>query len=444
MVWLLMFGVLWGCSAEKEPTVSSETLTKLTIEPHETMGSILVASWDQDETATSWIEFSVDEGVWLSSPPIERESGMAEELVLGVPFSSDVKVRVAWESGGAIAVGETITAQTADLPDGAPIADSADGDPDQWDNDSPYVLVSTYGVNSQVDGGWAFIVDRQGRTVWAMPANTFRISLQTQLSHDGTQILIDQNSFWAIFDEGDASQIDRVDIEGNVIATYDTPGMHHPFTELADGSLVWGSVGTRHMDELTKLTPDGTQSILFECTNEHLGEGHNYCSSNTIYWDETTDTFLYSFYSTNTVLHIDNQSGEVLNAFGHIDDVWEFDPAESAFWWQHGVHFTDTGTLLVSTKNEYNGEETMVREYALDEENQTLVEAWNFGEGEGVFADTMGEADYTTGGNILHNYGSTARLREVTPEGDVVWDIQWTADYIGRSTTIPDLYALYP
>ena len=54
----------------------------------------------------------------------------------------------------------------------------------------------------------------------------------------------------------------------------------------------------------------------------------------------------------------------------------------------------------------------------------------------------MGEADYTPGGHILHNYGSRIRMREVTPSGQVVWDIEWSANMLGRSTPLTDLYLL--
>ncbi len=53
------------------------------------------------------------------------------------------------------------------------------------------------------------------------------------------------------------------------------------------------------------------------------------------------------------------------------------------------------------------------------------------------------------GGNTLQNYGSNLRLREVTPDGAVVWDVQWPTtapsfSVVGRSVMIEDLYALAP
>ena len=50
--------------------------------------------------------------------------------------------------------------------------------------------------------------------------------------------------------------------------------------------------------------------------------------------------------STDVAVEIDADTGETLHYFGHVgDNVWSFDPEESAFWWQHGGHFTSSGTM---------------------------------------------------------------------------------------------------
>ena len=121
-------------------------------------------------------------------------------------------------------------------------------------------------------------------------------------------------------------------------------------------------------------------------------------------------------------------------------------PSSSMWWWQHGANFTEEGTLLVSTRSSEEGTETLVREYLLDEDTETLVEAWQFGTGEGIYGSTLGEAHRLPGGNTLHNYGSHARMREITPEGDLVWELWLGGDdqYLGRSTPLADLYAFVP
>jgi hypothetical protein len=410
---------------------------------HEQMGSIVVVSWDQSAEGSVWVEYSVDEGVWLSSPVTQRPAGTAEELLLGVPFATAVEFRLAWDGGTS----EAASLVTADLPDGAPRPALVEGDPALWDAGSPWVLLCISGASDSVLGTWSVIVDRQGRVVWAQPSEQGRTSLHTQLSADGSQILIDQNSFWSIFDYGAAATVDRFDIEGTLIESIPTPGAHHPFTELPDGSLAWGAINEYFVDEtLTVRSPDGTTRELWNCSAFLDAEGgapDDYCGTNTLSYSAERDTFLYSFFSLETMIEVDAQTGETVRYFGHTGDgAWAFESDEAAFWWQHGGHYTAQGTLLVSSKNRNNGNETVLIEYALDEDSETLVEVFRFGDGEGLYGDTMGEADYTVSGNILHNYGSRIRIREVTPDGQVAWDIGWRADMLGRSTPVPDLYAL--
>ena len=168
-------------------------------------------------------------------------------------------------------------------------------------------------------------------------------------------------------------------------------------------------------------------------------------SDNTLTWNEAQGTLLLSFFSTDSVVEIDPATGGTPRWFGQLPGAWAFDPPESAFWWQHGAVYTGAGTLLLSTRAGEQTEETVVREYALDEHAQVLRQVWSFGAGEGIWAEELGEAWRLPGGNTLHNLGTAQRLREIAPDGQVVWDLTWTrGSFLGRSEPIADLYALLP
>ena len=432
-----------------QPTYDEPQVADVSLSVHETIGSIVVARWEQRAPATVYVEYGFDEGVWHASPAQAVEAGAQEVLLLGIPYDIQVTARVINDFGeGPLADGDH-GIRTAEAPQMAPQATLVDADPAAFDPQTPYVMGS---IDERLGGGladyWVFIVDRKGRLVWALMTPHFRMTIHGQPSYDGKTILIDHNTFWAIFDGGAASQVQRVTIDGAEVELYDTPGLHHPFTELDDGSLVWGTI-LGYDEEIWKLSPDGEITTLWACSDFHgMVEGvpsSAYCASNTLWWNEADDTFLMSFYSTETVVEIDHATGTVLRYFGHLPDAWAFDPDDSAFWWQHGCHYTDEGTLLVSSRNLPHGDETLVREYALDRETETLTQIWSFGEGEGVYGSEMGQADRLPGGNTLHNYGSAARLREATPEGVVVWDLLWEDSvFLGRTTALDDLYAFLP
>jgi len=141
------------------------------------------------------------------------------------------------------------------------------------------------------------------------------------------------------------------------------------------------------------------------------------------------------------VVEIDRQTGELLRQFGRMDDSWRFDPIDSAFDMQHYPNYTRDGTLLVSTHMPREDGQQRAWEYELDDETQTLTVIWGYGEGVDHYARYAGEAQRLDNGHTLINYGTGADLREVTPDGDVVWEVQWAADYnIGHVTLIGDLY----
>jgi hypothetical protein len=405
---------------------------------HDGFRSIVVLSWEQHEDARVHAEYSFDDGVWLVSPQQDREEGPQEELLLGIPYETEVSFRLVFEADGEQVASEFDEIDTAPPP----LASSAQvlaSDPARWDPDTPYLLASIE--------RWVVILDRQARIVWAYPLPAARVSLHARPSRDHTAFLMDHNSFWTLFDNGNLSEVYRVKVDGTVVDTYPTPGLHHPFTEIGDGSLVWG-VYEGNNETLEKLTPTGSQVRISSCEDYATDPGlFDYCASNTIYWNEATDTFLFSLFSHMTIFEIDHDTGMPVRTFGYHTGSWDFDPPESAFWWQHGGHYTPTGTLLTSSYAATDSDELVVREYALDDETQTLREVWSFGAGQGVEGRYLGEAHRLPGGNTLHNYGTTPRVREVTAEGDVVWDVRWImlpGRDLGRTTPLSDLYSFMP
>ncbi|MFT5681978.1 MAG: hypothetical protein ACI8RZ_002896 [Myxococcota bacterium] len=448
ILWLVMMACKTtdpGSSPTNEASLSADGLEAAVLE---TMGSVVALRWRQSVAGTAQATFSVTGEADRATPVVDAVVvvGENELLLLGLPFDADVTWSLTLIAEDGTTLTESGSLTTDALPEGLPEAEVLLSDEAGWDAGSPFVLTAMNGVGSGANRAWTFIIDRLGRVVWAQETPNQRTTLHARLSYDGTQILIDHNSFWAIFDGGEVSQVARVGIDGVIVETVDTPNLHHPFTELADGSLVWGASTGFYADEvIRKRTPDGTVTDLWSC--EALLDALNvdaYCGSNTLFWNEADDTFLFSLYSVDTIIEVDHATGDTLRTFGHLPDSWAFDPEESAFWWQHGVHYTAEGTLLVSAKAGENATETVVREYTLDADSQTLTEVWSFGEGEGVYGSEMGEAHRLSGGNTLHNYGSTARIREATPDGVVVWDVAWAGGtYIGRSEVIADLYDLW-
>ncbi len=424
---------------------------------HTDIESLVYVTFDQVQEATAWVEFKPTEDEdWMLSPTQELGVEQGEFLLLGVPYAAEFVFRVGNDLGDGAVYSEEFTGTTPEPPGSLPLVQLHTSDPESYEPSGEFLITS---VNA-ITGGWVsgtffrVIIDRKGRTVWAQETADHHWTTFMRIARNGEDLLADKFSYWANWDTGAASTVQRMKIDGTIVEEYATPGGHHAFTELPDGSLVWPAA-TWTTETVEKLDPDGNQTTLFDCEQFHAERDIlAMCQSNTITWDEPTDTFLISHYTTSTLVQFDHASGEVLRVMGALVGDYEFVPETSAFDWQHGAYWLDADTLLLSTHRTDVDEEdleTVVREYDIDDDAMTLTNTWSFGEGEGLHAHTAGEAHRLPNGNTLHNYGSWGRLREVTPDGTIVWDVDWrieldetTDRLVGRSIFVEDLYAFAP
>jgi hypothetical protein len=399
------------------------------------MGSLVHARWTQSAEAVTYVQYALPGEPWRQSPSSRREAGEHEALLVGLPFDSEVRWRVVSEGARSEEVSAHTAAPPPDLPQGQLLV----ADPSRYDPAVPYLLLSLAPAQWS-EPWWVLIVDRQLRPVWAVRTPPSRVSLHPRLAHDRRSLYLDHNSFWSIFDQGAQASVVQMSLEGTVLRTIPTPYAHHPFTDLPDGSVAYGAWADYADEQLELVHPDGQHETLWSC-GAWLGElgQPGYCMSNTLSYDETREGFLFSFYSLETVVEIED--GQALRWFGHVPGGYAVEPA---LWWPHGAHWTEAGTLLVSSDLDEAGTETVAREYVADEASQTLRQIWSFGEGEGLYADQLGEAHRLPGGHTLHNYGQLAQIREVTQQGEIVWEGRWDSEMLGRSTPIDDLDALVP
>ena len=428
---------------------------------HTEIESLITLQWDQIGDATGHVEYSFDEGVWMQSPQRTFTSGIEEQLLLGIPYDTEVSIRLVRDGQTS----EPIMATTGHLPSRLPKPEYVSGEPDLWWSDGRYLFTSINEDEQNWSGDrfWKVILDRQGRVVWALLTPEDRWTLWTDLSNDGQTLMWDEIT---IYDWGssDPSMVHKMTIDGTIVESIEADGLHHAWDELADGSLVWGAVINNREEWLQRRHTDGTLETIWKCSDfeiEQLGGTAHSCHSNSWWWHEPSDTYLVSFPSSagqvrDTVLHLDAE-GHTLSTWGQLSD-WSFEDPAHTFDYQHGVTFTESGILLLSTQltsaNTYYepGYDTLaVREYELDYGAQIIRQVWGFGEDQGIAGKYAGEAHRLTNGNTLHNYGTGARMREITPDGQLVWDVKFPGGNTegngrlqGRSVFITDLYDFAP
>jgi len=423
---------------DTDPGSQDAALSDLDWRLHGEVESLVYVSWEQSEAATVHAEYSFDSGDWQSSPSWAGEAGAQEHLLAGIPYDSTASWRLVVE-GGSTYEGETIT--TGDAPSGLPEAVLLVSEPISWFEQGKYLLASINQDTGGWTGGtyWTFIVDRQGRPVWANSAPNRHWTLFAQVAVSGDHILWDEATYWSDYDEGAGSSVHKTYLDDEIDEVA-TPGLHHAFVQLPDDSLVWGSQHHGGGEALVEKGPDeDDETILWTCDGDWPNS--SYCESNGLYYAVESDSFLYSFYTNDSIVEVDHSTGESLWWAGGVRGGYEFDPADSEFAWQHGVSYTAEGTLLVSTENYDGPPSTWVREYNVNHDGETLEQVWSHDSG--IYASTNGDAWRLDNGNTLHVLGSAGEIIEVDPDGEEVWHLDFNGSHLlGRGEFIENLYAL--
>lgn len=418
---------------------STAPVASVRIERHQTLRPLLVVHWTQLHEAETWIEYEV-EGEWLSTPHIQRSTGSQQQALQGVPPHTPVEaLLVTMVDGERLESEGVVTATSGAQADLVPdpqvsVWDPERTSPEQW-------ILGSIDVTSKswYDGPfYLFVMDRQGRVVWTKEVPRSLCAMVPRVSRDGTHVVFNATSIYTHFDLGQRSILMRTTLDGLEVSTTEVPGNHLHFDEMDDGSVLLDVYQGDQQAVIRELSPQGTGRTVWNCTEEY----GNRCNTNTINWVPERDTILYSQYQAASIMEVSRTTGEVLRSWGERSD-WSFDPPEHAFHWQHYPTFTPEGHLLTSTHLYEDHDTQVVLEYEVDDESKTLRTVWSWGWDDPIWAKYSGEAQRLANGNTLVNYGTEGWIRELTPEGDVVWEV-WFGDelLLGHSTLVSDLYAL--
>ncbi len=407
-----------------------------------------VLSWSTDDAGTSYVEYDVD------GETFQRSGGKTattdhQVALFGLPALADIAWRAITEIDGAeITCEGELT--TGNLPAGLPDVEVTIYDEDRVSSER-YML----GVVMGTDASWPFIIDRQGNWVWHWEGE-LENSVQAELAWDGQGILI--NSF--AFDRGeDRGYVYQIDLLGGTTAQYTTPGGHHIFERLDEGFAYpsvdiedWynpsiGAIEQVAGDAIMELV-DGQSTEVFNfwdwqepTLNDYWDtifypNARDWTHVNSIDYSAAYDSYLVSSPTMNTVLEIDRSSGAVLAEYPSSE--WSFTDPDTSFVYQHDVHWTDEGTMLAIS---HTDEGTKLVEYAVDDARGELSRVWSYGDDLGVKGHVLGQSQRLENGNTMVNFGGAGLLQEVTPDGEVVWEVRTgLGTWLGNGQMIHSIY----
>jgi hypothetical protein len=428
------------------------------------VATILIVTWTQAKAADQvFLEFSFAGSSVMTSRAVPGATGAHRDVVLGVPGSTAVTLRVVSRMGGTDYKTKDYMGTTGAVPSGMPkptvsMYDATAASSDRWMvgavENSPNTCTNDSCYFHSV--WWLYILDRQGRVVWYYADGTSTdVSSFPQIARDGEYLFVEKRNFNL---SGTPSVLKMTLDRETYSASVTVPDLSDGVDMTTDGTLLYDTEErTRPNSELRQMTRAGTVTTIWKCPTTGM---FNNCYSNVVSWDPATDTVLLSFPESNNIAQIDRKTGTLVATYGSGTGSYTFSPSPWNFVWQHYANISPQGTLLVSshlpqyTKDSPEGpSQHAFEEFMIDRTNKRLTRVWIFGDAASdgpEWAASRGEAVRLKNGNTLVNYGTGGVIREVTSAKKTVFyvkfDITASNDYfnrlVGHNFMIDDLYAL--
>jgi len=229
---------------------------------------------------------------------------------------------------------------------------------------------------------------------------------------------------------------------------------HHHIHKTPEGNYLFLTADRRYFDQFGRWLL-GDQIIEWDPRRNrvvwewHLFDHHDpecdrrdYSHSNTIEPDPCDGSLYVSCRNMNSILKIDRKTGEIIWRLGEGGD-FEMD-SHSHFYHQHSPELQPNGHLLIYDNGtgrpaEDGGEYSRAIELELDEARMVARAVWGYRHDPELYCPIWGDADRLSNGNTLIVFGTrspmdpspdspetgdTTRYVEVTPEGEVVWEVE--------------------
>jgi hypothetical protein len=427
-------------------------LSGLAIERNPNMTISCFVSWTTPEAATSEVHFGETDYEFR----VRDEALVTEHRVLVIGMHPETTYKIKAVSGNAQGAGSAEgTFMAGELPSSFPTAMLTKSVPDK--SHAGWTLTNIQPSSLSLPAG-VVMYDEAGVAVWYYlhgPAGDARGDVSTQLLPEGVLVgptsgvparLVDLSG--AVKWEGPAQSQQQLMTHFVV-----RRGENYVLNRELDKSVMNGSTridGQR----LEEVTPDNDvvwSWNLFDHV-EPAGTEEELCHANHLHVDEPAGTLYYNCRWVG-LFKIERTSGAILwyMAGTHRDVLgagdFTFDPPASQFSDAHEPEFTPEGTLLLYDNGGFSfsggaGLHSRVLEYELDEATMTARRVFEF-PGDlavddwyknGWYTPYWGDTDRLPNRNLLITAGvrstsASTRIFEVTPQGEVVWELTLPSNY---------------
>ncbi len=427
--------LLVGCTS----TVGGENpdgvgISAVSVEPAEFAPSVLVVRWTTRLAATSRVEVSLDDEI-VAAVEDAALTTEHELRVQGLKAGRDYQIVAASEVGVERESSAAVAVAAEAAPSWVPALVVSEVDASR--HEGGFVLMS---VGNQAESG-AVLVDRDGDVVWWAFAGADRLSTASVVRRDGKAVLFASQQRAM---DGAEGAILEVALDGSSARTHPAPGLHHAFTELADGSLAYLAVDIRDFegeavigDTVVVVDDAGEVREVFNAWDHIVPSA--FCShyepvpyaagavdwlhANSLALVPGGNTLLVMARNADALLEVDPATGEI---------GLQISGAASADPFDHGHYsqLTADGILMMDNGPHRTPPASRAVEYRVDRDAGTIALTWAYWEPEGRHVVALGDVKKLVGGNRLVSWSTAGLVTEVADQ-DVVWQL---AAGLGSST----------
>lgn len=161
----------------------------------------------------------------------------------------------------------------------------------------------------------------------------------------------------------------------------------------------------------------------------------DYVHANSIHLEADGTSFLLSSRHMDEVTKISFTTGDIIWRLGGLHNQFTFIGDPQKFSYQHDVRRLSNGHLTVFDNGNYHlPAKSAAKEYILDEVNKTITLTWKYERNLTGSSSAMGSMQRLPNGNTFICWGLVyseqfPSLTEVTPQGDVVWEMRLNPEF---------------
>jgi hypothetical protein len=451
---------------------------------HSTVG---VVTFTTDGEAPGWVEYGVD-GALDRRTPVTTGTDHVQPL-LGLKAGRSYSWRVVATEADRTATSPVKTVAVPPVPEDFPTFALVTLDRVKAGVANAYITVAgaaAPGVGSDDPDAMFYvaILDADGDFVWYHALPPGRGTSALDISFDR------QSVWWMEVDNHRVdpdSEIVRMTLDGTVLSRTLAVSGHHAAAELPGGEFV-------HLGRT--FTPDPPAGTLMTDRVMRVTEGDLTGASGVELFDYVADWWsgdpdvywiardlpiqeLYGYQDvfdmthSNSIAFLDGD-GAVYPYARSLDTLMKLDAATGELQWQMSGKFSDfslpdgepiyagpydvelwsaghysqiwsDGLTMFDNGDNYTPQVSSIVEIAYDEAAGTAEEVFRYTDPDNGWTNSLGDVWKIPNGNYVASWMSISKLTEVTPDGELVWELEpLGGTAVRRVRLIEDLYGLTP